>query len=62
MPYYAKRKADYTPLPVKVAAEWLNLDKNDPLYGYMRTVAAMLVTVAGARGLYGTARWLLRIP
>lgn len=62
MPYYARPKVDYTPLPVRVAAEWLRLEKNDPLYEYMKAVAATLVTVAAARGLYSTARWILRIP
>ncbi len=61
-PYYARRKPDYTPLPVRVAAKWLNIDQNDVLYEYAKSIAAMLVATAGARGLYGTARWIIRIP
>ena len=60
MPYYARRKVDYTPLPIRIAAEWLNLDKGDTLYELLRRAAYALVAVAGARGLYSNGRWLFR--
>lgn len=60
MPYYARRKIDYTPLPVRVLGEWLNLEKDDPLYELMKMAAASLVIVAGARGLYANGKWLFR--